>query len=197
MKISIVLPVHNMENRSFFYERCIASIKKQTYKNYEIVETEDIGISKNTNNGIRKSTGDIIKFLYMDDYLANENSLQEIVDNWKGGWLATGCLHDDGSTVGQPHYPHWNDQMYFANNTIGSPSVVTIENKDPLFFDEGMSWTLDCDYYMRLFQRYGHPTILPTLNIIMGVGSHQVSSLLSGSQKRAEQKLMIERYAKN
>ena len=96
-------------------------LKKQTFKDFEVIisdnSEDDVienfcknyqslnikyfknprkGISKNTNEAMKKAKGKLIKILYMDDYLINENSLQNIVDNFKGHWLVTGCAHDNG-----------------------------------------------------------------------------------------------------
>lgn len=195
-KISIAIPVHNMKNRDFFLNRCLDSIRSQTFQDFEIVITEKGKMAENTNAAIKESNGELIKILFMDDYLAHKDSLKEIVDNFKSGWLVTGCKHDDGKSIGSPHLPVWNDYMHKANNTIGSPSILTIENDNPLLFDESMSWTLDCDYYIRLYNRYGLPTFLNTYNVNIGVGDHQMSALLTNAQKMAEQSKMYKRYAK-
>ena len=122
----------------------------------------------------------------MDDYLAHPNSLQTLVDNFRGGWLVTGCTHDDGQMIGSPHHPKWNPNVKNGENTIGSPSVIAFENKEPLLFDEEMSWLLDCDYYHRLYQRYGEPTIVDDLSVIIGVGGHQMTNLLTVEEKQKE-----------
>lgn len=192
--ISIAIPVYNMKNKDFFLERCLQSIRKQTYQDYEIVITEAGAMAKNYNQAIKESNGEIIKILSMDDYLTNEHSLQEIVDNFKGGWLVTGCLHDMGAIIGNPHYPSYNPDVYKGNNTIGGPSVLTIENKDPLLMDENLSWLIDCDYYRRLYERYGEPAILNSLNVTIGVGDHQATNILSNEVKDNEYHYMIKKH---
>src|ERR1700740_3538057 len=109
--ISIAIPVHNMDKKDFFLKRCLDSIRMQTYQDYEIVITEHGKMAENTNEAIKRSKGDLIKILYMDDYLAHKDSLQRIVDAFKGNWLATGCIHDSnhGSELFNPHYPTYND----------------------------------------------------------------------------------------
>jgi glycosyltransferase involved in cell wall biosynthesis len=184
-----------MKNGDFFLKRLMDSIEKQTYKDYEVVITKDGRMAENTNSAIKKAKGDIVKIIYMDDYFAHENSLQEIADNFTAGWLVTGCLHDYGDSIKNPHYPSWNQSIY-KENTIGSPSVLAFENKDPLMFDEEMSWTLDSDYYMRLFNRYGYPKILPSLNVIIGIGDHQMTSILTQGEKLEEEDIMKKRYEK-
>lgn len=188
--ISVIVPIHDMANGPFFLWRCINSILSQTYKNYEIIITKEGLMAKNTNAGIKKAKGDIIKILYMDDYLAHPDSLQRIFENWEGGWLVTGCEHDDGKTRGNPHLPTWNTDIYKGNNTIGSPSVLAFEKElwsgETMYFDENLSWTLDCDLYQRLYKRYGPPTILNDINVVIGLGEHQTTHQLSDQQKQQE-----------
>lgn len=186
-KVSIVLPIHEMENGAYFLWRAIQSIMCQSFKDYEIIITQEGKMAENTNAGIKKARGKIIKILYMDDYFSNEHSLQEIVDAFRGGWLVTGCFHDDGSNrFLNPHHPYYNSDIKYGNNTIGSPSVLAFENKDPLLFDEKLSWLLDCELYTRLHARYGLPTYLSTMNVTLGIGKHQMSNILTDEDKQEE-----------
>lgn len=186
-KISIVLPIHNMLNGEYFLWRAIQSILSQRYRNYEIVITQDGKMAENTNSGIKRATGDIIKILYMDDYFAHPEALQRIAEAFTGGWLVTGCTHTrDGEITFNDHTPTYSDNMSQGNNTIGSPSVLAFENIDPLFFDEKLSWLLDGDLYERLYERYGLPTFLNDINVIMGIGEHQMTYQLTSQEKDEE-----------
>lgn len=190
-RISIVIPVYDMPNGDSFLKRCLDSIEKQTFKDYEVVITNDGKMAENTNSGIKKATGELIKILFMDDYLTHENSLQLINDNFAGRWLVTGCKHDP---VGEDHLPSWNDNMKIGVNTIGSPSVLTIKNEDPFLFDESMTWLLDCDLYQRYYDKYGLPTILNDLNVTIGVGEHQATNRMGDQIKTNEYFLMQQKH---
>lgn len=194
--ISICIPVHEMKHGDFFLKRALKSIEEQTYKDYEVVITNEGKMAENTNRAIKKAKGDIIKVLFMDDYLAHGGTLQVIADNFKTGWLATGCKHDDGRAVYNPHLPIWNDLIYIGENTIGSPSVIAFENKKPLLFDEKLSWMIDCEYYMRMYEKYGLPTLVDDYGIIIGIGDHQTSYLMSEEDKAKEQMYAIHKYEK-
>lgn len=193
-KISLAIPVHNMKNKDFFLKRLLKSVHAQSFQDFEIVITENGSMAKNTNEAIKQSKGDLIKILYMDDYLSSKHSLQRIVEAFKGQWLATGCNHDDGKTIGSPHYAFYNEQIHKGNNTIGSPSVVTIKNGLGVYFDEHMTWLLDCDFYKRMYEKFGEPTILDDINVTIGIGEHQVTNILSGNQKRAEHSYLQRKY---
>jgi len=184
--ISILVPYHDMDNAEFFLKRNIDSIMSQTYKNYEIVLTKDGKMAENINSAIRRAKGDLIKILFLDDYFAHPNALQDIVDNFKGGWLVTGTDNNK--------YPYYTEDTYLGNNKLGSPSALTFENKDPLLFDETMTWLLDCDYYKRLFTRYGEPSIIDGINVCIGCGVHQSTHLLSEELKTNEHNYMLKKY---
>lgn len=194
MKISLCVPIHEMKDKMFFLNRLWSSIDKQTFKDFEVVMTEEGKMAENTNAAIKRAKGEIIKILYMDDYLADENALQRIVEAFRGGWLVTGCLHDDREKKFNPHYPTFRPED--TDNFIGSPSVLAFENKDPLLFDEMMTWLLDFDLYKRLYKRYGMPTILNDLNVIIGIGPHQTTHLLSDEIKLQEKKYTQKKYGK-
>jgi len=196
-RISCVIPIHWMKNWQFFLTRCLSSIEQQSFTDYEIIITKSGRMAENTNAGIKKATGEIIKLLYVDDYLAHKDSLKNIAENFKGGWLATGCVHDwgDGQLKG-PHLARYEGVIPgpAITNSIGSPSVLAFENKDPLLFDEDMTWVLDIDYYGRLLKRYGPPTILDSYDIAIGCGEHQVTNILDEEAKRLEEKYLIHKW---
>ena len=98
-KISIIVPVYNVEN---YLERCVESILKQTYTNFELLlindgstdqsgdlcdqlvsknenikvfHLENAGVSNARNVGIQNSTGEWITFIDSDDFLKNIHAL--------------------------------------------------------------------------------------------------------------------------
>lgn len=219
-KLSVAIPAYEMRGLGpKFMKRSLDMLEKQTFDDFEVVvsdnsENEEIrnlleyytldiryvknpikGISPNTNSAIRNSKGELIKILYEDDYLASEESLQKIVDNFstQDKWMATGCLHyQDGSLI-NPHYPAYNRDIYVGNNTIGSPSVVTIRNGIGIELDDTLTWLLDCDYYARMYKKYGEPKMIYDLNVVIGLGKHQVTNALSDAIKRQEVEYMMKK----
>lgn len=224
MKVSVVIPVCKMAGKEAnFLFRNLKSIQGQTFKDYEVIVTDnsdDDGLKKvcelfdgmnirhyfeprrgathNKNRGIKESRGELIKFLDMDDVFAHKNALQVIVDNFTGEWLVTGCNHYDGDRTYNDHLARYNHQIFTGNNTIGAPSVLTIRkhtNSEQLLFNEGLAWLFDCDMYKRLYDKYGMPTIVDDINVTIGVGDHQASSWLSDKLKKSEEKYMYKKYA--
>ncbi len=138
----------------------------------------------------------------MDDFLAHEKSLEKIVDHFDGEWLVTGCNHISTDSLGvikdhfHNHIPRYSQDIHTGNNTIGSPSVLTIRNDSPLLFDEEMTWLLDVEYYSRLYSRYGLPTILKDINVTIGLHSGQMTNILNDELKQKEHNYLNKKYAK-
>lgn len=199
MRISVVIPFHFMDNWEFFLMRAIRSIEVQTFKDYEIILTKSGRMAENTNHAMRSAQGELIKILYMDDYFEHDRALQVISDSFSEScqWLATGCVHQTiGEMPKNPHLPRWTEDIHRGNNCIGSPSVVTFRNDSGLqFFDEKLSYMLDVDLYRRYYDLYGPPCILNDLNVVIGVGPHQTSNLMSDEEKLEEAHYTIKKHA--
>ncbi len=175
-----------MGNWQGYLTRCLASITSQTYTNYEVVLIKHSTMPVTSNRTIESSNGEIIKLLYMDDFLAHENSLQEIANQWPFDWLVTGCNHSNDIHTSNPHLPEFSG-ILTGTNTIGSPSVLAFANKNPLLFDENLSWTLDTELYIRLYERYGLPKILNDINVTIGIHAGQMTNILTHEEKRNEE----------
>ncbi len=217
--LTIAIPTHEMKDGEYFLRRCLDSLWNQTFQDFDIVVTDnsdntDIqrvcdfyktgiryyknpnkGMAQNTNEAIRQSTGDLIKILYMDDYMYDDFSVETIMDNFKGRWMVSGCAHSiNGDDTFNPHFPTYSEEIKTGNNTIGSPSVLTIRNDDALFFDEEMTWLLDCDYYYRMNEKYGLPTILNQTNVIIGLHEGQATHTMGEERKTKEVEYMKQKY---
>ena len=221
--ISICIPTYEMHGEAKrLLTRSFDMLLKQTYKNFEVIisdnSEDDViktlcenpdyqslnikysknprkGLAPNINEAIKKATGKLIKILFMDDFFADENSLKDIVNNFHGHWLVTGCGHDNGNgKVSNIHFPVYNKNLHLGKNTIGSPSVLTIKNENPLLFDENLTWVVDCDYYKRLYDKYGKPDILNKVNVIIGLGEHQTTNHLNNKFKSREYEYIEKKY---
>lgn len=157
------------------------------------------GMCTNVNNVMRKAKGKLIKILFLDDFLYHEKALQDTVDNFdlaKDHWLVTACEHTkDGTTFIRPFYPRYNDRIHLGKNTISSPSVLTLKNEDLIFFDENLTWLMDCDYYKRLYTKWGKPKILNSINVVNRMGAHQTSNTVATTTLRTrEHNYIMKKY---
>lgn len=202
-KISIVVPIHaGMKHGDFFLWRLTQSLMQQTFQDYELVIVQEGLMAENTNAGIKKAKGELIKILYLDDYFAHKDALKVIVENFADDdmWLATGCVHQLSSPEvleepHSPHYPLFTHDIHTGNNRIGSPSVVTLRNLGHLLFDEELSFLLDCDLYKRYYAEYGPPKLINDLNVVIGIGDHQTSNLMPSKEKLEEFNYLQKKYA--
>jgi len=210
-KVSIVIPVHNMQNAKELLARNLMSVLFQTFRDYEIVISDDSvnddlkkfvkdypvkyyrniakkGMAGNTNYAIGRAKGDLIKILYLDDYFYANDSLNDIVKHLTGNynWLVTACTH----TTGGDHYPYYSE----SENTIGSPSVLTFKRFVTERFDTQFSWVLDLDLYRRLFRNYGRPKILNKINVVIGIHPGQMTNILTEERKLWEHELLKQKY---
>lgn len=186
-KLSIVVPFHWMSNWQFYLTRCLESIEKQTFTDYEVILTKAGSMPVNTNRAIQTAQGELIKVLYMDDYLSDEHILQSIVDGFVGtNWMIVGSNNNQ--------HPYWTPNIETGNNKLGSPSALVMRNDNPLLFDENMSWLLDCDYYKRMYQRYGLPEIIQGDLITIGQHVGQMTHILTDEDKAKEFEYITKKY---
>jgi hypothetical protein len=192
----VVISDHSTNNA--IQELCTEYAKLLDIKYFR--NNEKIGSSSaNINNAIRKATGTLIKILFQDDFLYDKDSLAHIAAHFdvsRDRWHVTACEStSDGKTFFRPFHPSCHKNIHLGPNTISSPSVVTILNTNPLFFDENLIWYMDCDYYKRYYDTFGSPKILDEILIVNRVGAHQVSNTLATNEVRdREFKYILKKY---
>jgi glycosyltransferase involved in cell wall biosynthesis len=157
-------------------------------------------ISPNINNAMRNCSGQWIKVLFQDDFLYDKFSLENqykfLNFNPDSKWLMTTFYHsNDGFKFYRFYEPIWNDLVWTGNNTMGCPSGLTLRNEDLIFFDEGLNWLMDCDYYHRLFLKYGEPKILKKITTVNRTWGARLTDTTTEELKISEFNLLKERYA--
>lgn len=195
--ISIIIPYYPMKNAVPFLMRCLRSIEEQEYRDWEVIITQDGTSPATTNAGVIRAKGDIIKILHMDDFFSSKFSLTEIAEAFTDGvkWIATGCTHTrDGIERINPHYAEWNRDIKYGKNTIGAPSVIACRRSCYIPMDQNLVWVFDCDFYEKMYQKYGEPKLVKSLNVVIGLGSHQATNNITNSRKDAEIELLHARY---
>jgi glycosyltransferase involved in cell wall biosynthesis len=202
-------------------EYSFVSIEKQNYKDFEVVISDhsvDYKIGElckkwskrflinycrfeekrgsavaNTNNSIKMCRGDLIKILYQDDYFYDADSLRRTVESFVegAGWLVSTYIHTrDRDTYFNIHVPHIHDRIHLKN-LIGFPSCVTIQNKDVIFFNEDLDWAFDCEYYKRLYIKYGAPVLLEDITVVNYLWEGQLSNSWVNPSQRIREKILI------
>lgn len=218
-KLSVAIPTSEMVDRDRLFKRLMRSLWNQSFQDFEIVvsdNSEDDGIeeicdfyktgiryfknpkqgmAQNHNNAIQKSEGEIIKIIQMDDYFAHDSALERIILNFNKEWMISACEHQLGKRRGiNPHYPKWSDDQLLGNNTLGGISTLTIKNDNPMFFDENMSWLVDCDLYQRYYDKFGEPVLLNDINVVVDLRDTRLTHTLSDELKAKEREYLIKKY---
>lgn len=199
MKVSICIPYHDSPNTAFYLARLLQSIAEQTFKDYEIVLTKEGLFAENHNAALRKAKGEIIKIMHMDDYFMHEMSLQSIVDAFTSDthWMSVGCMHTEGKELFYPHVPEWSDDIFTGNNTLGSVSTLVMRRESALFFEEPLTWIVDCDLYYRLYLKYGKPTLLKDPNVVITIREDSLTNTLPTPLQRQEVNYLIQKYGRS
>lgn len=186
-KVSIVIPSHDSPQTASFLARLFKSISEQTFTDYEIVLVKEGLVGHNLNAGLLKAKGELIKIMCQDDWFAHPDALKDIVDNFTGNWMITGCHNNE--------HPYWTPNVLEGYNKLGGLSVITMRNNLGVFFDARLLWLIDVEFYHRMEKKFGLPTILDSVNVNIGLGDHQTTNKLTEEEKLSEHKLMNEKYA--
>jgi GT2 family glycosyltransferase len=157
-------------------------------------------ISPNLNNSMKLCSGKWIKILFQDDFLFSEESLltqYEILEaNTEIKWLITTFYHsNDGFTFYNLYNPRYSENIWNGNNTLGNPSNLTLKNDDLIYFDEGLNWLVDCEYYYRMFLKHGKPTIIGPVTVVNRTHGNGLTNTTTQELKDKEFKILTEKYA--
>jgi len=146
--------------------------------------------ASNVNNAMRHCKGEIIKIIFQDDFLRDEFSLEKIYKSFgaETKWLITSCEHSaDGEIFYRRFTPRYHDKIHLGENTVSSPSVLSIRNdEDKIFFDDNLIWLMDVEYYKRLYNKWGPPTVLDEVGVVNRMWGSQLSAKMPQRTKDDE-----------
>lgn len=197
--IEIIISDHSITN--VIKDLCDKWKDKLNIKYY--LNEQNRGISScNINNALKKANGEVIKILFQDDFLLDESSIETQLVHLLGNhnhWLVTACAHTkDDYRINNPHYPKYHDGIQYGENTISSPSVLMFKNEDMIEFDENLFWLMDVDYYKRMYDKFGLPSICNYITVVNREHSNQVSNTLATQEVRQQElDYIIKKYGQN
>jgi GT2 family glycosyltransferase len=154
----------------------------------------------NLNSAIALAKGEYIKILFQDDVLVEDyylSRLRKIIHTDKPDVILTGALHTgDGETFTDPITPQNNPYFLFGNNTVSSPSVITMRREvaNTLFFDESLKMLFDCDFYYRLFAQSLNIAIAKQIHIANGIWEGQAQHQIDFQQFTKEVRYLHWKY---
>ena len=119
----------------------------------------------NVNFGIKHAQGKLVKLLYVDDFLVDENALLKIktaFDNEKGKWLISGfvCCDENKTNYYNAKQPWYGNKYVNGDNVTGNPSNYTVRRECALEMDENLLWIVDGEYFYRSYYHYGDPIMI-------------------------------------
>ena len=153
----------------------------------------------NLNFGLNHAEGDIIKVMFQDDFFVNNNSLiliDNAFTNKDAKWLVNGCCHTtDSVNFYNFMVPSWNDRILEGINTISSPSVLSFINSEIIFFDENLTMLMDCDYYTKMKNKFGVPSVLEDITVVNRTWGNRLTDTTPQELKNKEFEMLKLRYA--
>ncbi len=199
--IEIIISDHSKDDEieKFVYSTFAEFVKRHTQLVYYRLKEKHGNSSANMNNALIHATGMIIKPMFQDDFLCNNECIYEIVkglqENPGYSWGAVGFIHTDEKIK---HYygdqiPYYNKQILSGNNTMGCPTVSFFK-KTNLLFDENLIWLMDCEFYHSLRKNYGNPLIVNKTGVAIRVWTQSVSYEVPEEVKTTEGKYVLEKH---
>lgn len=195
----------------FYLNNLIDSIRKQTINDFDIVISDhsvDDEICKfveeldnefkityiknsvgrgsqsaNINLAIKSAKSKIIKIMFQDDLFFSDNYLESAISEFEKSdkkWLVSACNHTNGTSYYRDFYPKWNENI-LTNNTLSSPSTISVLKDHLEYFDENLKMLMDTDFYFRMFHIHGEPIYLNDVKISNGEHDQRDSSLMQAS----------------
>ena len=154
--------------------------------------------SININNAIKNATGETIKILFQDDFLVDDDSLHWLYIHFFGNtnqWLVSACCHTkDGINLNNEFYPKYHDSIQYGTNTISSPSVLMFKNEKVEYFDENTIWLMDVEYYKRMYDKFGLPSVCNFVTVANREHETQLSKTLPEETKTLELNYIRKKY---
>lgn len=149
------------------FEKDISFGKYSNYNNeirFKWQSRKDKGQSDAINNGLKKTTGDILAYLNSDDYY-DPGCFKKVISKFRKNndklWLTGYCrlVNEDGEAIQSiiEKYKifwlnHYSYNKLLSLNFISQPA--TFWRKEILdkfgLFDEGLRYTMDYDYWLRI-----------------------------------------------
>lgn len=154
----------------------------------------------NLNSGIAQASGQFIKVLFQDDFLVEDDYLAQILiairDDQPDVILSAATHTNNGVDFYNPLIPHDNPYFLFGNNTVSSPSALTIKTEIAKAnrFDERLLMLFDCDLYYRIFNQNLKINILERIHIANGVWEGQTQHRIDHQQFTKEVRYLNWKY---
>lgn len=178
-QIDVVISDHSVD---FAVEEFVATYQAPFKLHYLRNRIQFGNISHNVNHAIQfilqNCASSFIKILFQDDFLLEPSYLAKLIDitHKQPDAIITGATHsDDGVNFYNPITPKNNLFLIFGQNSISSPSVLTLSRAacEKFTCDEQVKLLMDVDWYYRLLKTFNAIIFAPELLVVNGVWEGQ------------------------
>lgn len=199
-----------------FLKRLLDSIVEQDFTDYEVIITDDspdsevenlvaeyqtsspnkwtysrntpsLGMARNWNKGLEMCSGEWIKIMHDDDWLAVPNALSLFVQAIKDSsalfaFSAFTNIYSDGRRE-ERHASSFrlkllrkNPMTLLSSNIIGPPSVCMVHHSIKERYDVRLRWRIDQDYYIRVLKQSQGLVYINEPLVNIGINVEQVTN---------------------
>jgi len=156
------------------------------------------GAASNLNHAVSVAGAEILKILFQDDYLFDNNSMQNIRNNFEDNdiWNFYSYVHTQDRMKYYRYYVPFVVDNLEVNGTLGTPSALTMRKmKDMPLFDENLKYHFDCDFYRRMQMKYGNPKIVNVITMANYVWDKNISSNMPDGLFEKELEYLVRKYS--
>ena len=167
---------------------------------YHRVHSKHGFAAHNLNVGISHAHYAYCKILFQDDMLVEPDYIARIlqlIDTYNPQCIISGACHtEDGLEFFNPITPSENPYFLFGNNTISSPSVLTLSRTFARAhpFDENLKMLFDCAFYYELFSITQSTVFAPEIHIANGIWEGQSQHAIETTQFTSEVRYLHRKY---
>lgn len=176
-KFSIVVPIYNVEE---YLDKCLKSIKNQTFTDYEVILVNDgtkdnsmeiakkynykilnqsnKGLSEARNNGAKKAVGDYIIFLDSDDYL-EKDLLKEVNDSLENN---PDIVRFQIKEVFADHEVNYEEESFTGLNGVEAFNIISKYH----FVENAWCYAIERSYYKQENYKFQKGTIHEDFGLI-------------------------------
>ena len=200
-QMMVVVSDHSV---NFAIEKFLKGYQTTFQVQYVRNQTHFGNISHNLNLAIefvlQNSPASYIKVLFQDDYLLEEDYLAQIlklIQETKPDAIITGATHStDGKHCFNPIAPKNNPFLIFGQNTISSPSTLTLSRQvcEQERCDEHVQLFMDVDWYYRILKSYSSIVYAPHLFVVNGVWEGQMQHQFDAQGFTQELAYVLSKY---
>ena len=174
---------------------------RSAFSIHHIHNLEGLGsISSNLNVGLKHAQGAYLKILFQDDFLVEETYLFQLLQQLESNdydAVFTGATHSKNSfEFFDEKKPQYNPFIIFGENSLSSPSTLTIHRRvlDSCTFDVQFQLFMDCDFYYRLLKEFPKILLLPDIHIANGIWQGQTQNTFDTERYVAELQKILRKY---